>query len=269
MGQDYTKQLIKLRERSWARISQIEIRNPRGVPQRATVIDLRTLSGWLMSINENRVPIESRAKLIQYQAECVEALERHFLRRATPTRYRPWAERFRESFAPHSQLVLSDHPQGAFTAITEGVMTMLMLEDELIRHMMDVRPGDRPCVSIGLTWANYRRKVLHRDGGLGEAEIWLPDRNMFVPVRVYGGEELHDFKKWLHFIYLPTKLPAYLDNKPEFHRYGSLPRASVADNTCLSITGRSASLPDSTRCQLTTAGGFAPAARPSAPLPPT
>lgn len=138
-------------------------------------------------------------------------------------------------------------------------MTMLMLEDELIRHMMEVRSADRPCVSIGLTWANYRRKSLGLADSLGEASIWLPDKEMSVPVKVYSGVELGDFKRWLHFVYLPEKLQAYLDHKPEFRKYGALPRASVAHNTCLSITGLPANLDASKRRQLDAHAGFSPA----------
>ena len=263
MDLGYAKQLEKLRSRSWANLTHIELKAPNGQVVPTTAIDIKTLHGWLLSINENNVPEAIRPKLIRYQAECVEVLERHFLRKATPTRFRPWAERFRESFAPHSQIVLSQFSQGAFTSITEGVMTMLMLEDELIRHMMEVRDGDRPCVSIGLTWSHYRKNVLGVQGSLGEAPIWLPDKAIFVPVKVYPSTDLHHFKKWLHFVYLREKLQAYLDHKPEFRQYGSLPRASVADNTCLTITGQHAALPPVTRRQLGPSGGFCPATIPN------
>jgi hypothetical protein len=263
MEQSYDKQLEKLRSRSWATITRVEMKSPSGPLRLVTAIDLKTLHGWLLSINENKVPEAIRPKLVRYQAECVEVLERHFLRRATPTRYRPWAERFRESFAPHSQIVLSQFPQGAFTVITEGVMTMLMLEDELIRHMMEVRAGDRPCISIGLTWSHYRKNVLVRSGSLGEAQVWLPDKAMFVPVKVYPSDDLHYFKKWLHFVYLREKLQAYLDHKPELRQYGSLPRASVADNTCLTITGKHALLAPVTHRQLSASDGFCPASIPA------
>lgn len=259
MEQSYMKQLTKLRSRSWATLRLVEMKTASGATRRVTAIDLKTLHGWLLSINENRVPESIRPKLVRYQAECVEALERHFLRRAAPTRFRPWAERFRESFAPHSQAVLSQFPQGSFTVITEGVMSMLMLEDELIRHMMDVRRGDRPCISIGLCWSHYRKRHVSQQPAIGEVPIWMPDRNEFVPVKVYAGNELHLFKTWLHFVYLPEKLQPYLDRKPEFKEYGSLPRASVADNTCLSLTGRPANLDSATRRMLRAGNGFVPA----------
>lgn len=267
MEQSYDKQLEKLRTRSWATLTHIEMKTPSGPVRLVTAIDMKTLHGWLLSINENRVPEAIRPKLIRYQVECVEVLECHFLRKATPTRYRPWAERFRESFAPHSQVVLSRFPPGAFTVITEGVMSMLMLEDELIRHMMEIRAGDRPCISIGLTWSHYRKNHLGRQGALGEAPIWLPDKAMFVPVKVYAGCELDSFKRWLHFTYLQEKLQSYLDNKAEFRQYGPLPRASVADNTCLTLTGRHASLPPLARQQLMASNGFFPAALPGPDQP--
>src|SRR5947208_3406892 len=82
---------------------------------------------------------------------------------------------------------------------------MLMLEDELIRHMMEVGPGDRPCISLGLTYSHHRRKALGLGDAMGEAPIYLPDRAMVVPVKVYSGAELHQFKVWLQFTYLPEK----------------------------------------------------------------
>ena len=114
--------------------------------------------------------------------------------------------------------------------------------------------------------------MLGRTGSQGEAPIFLPDKGITVPVKVYSDEDLHLFKTWLHFIYLPEKLPAYLDHKPELKQYGALPRASVADNTCLTLTGRHASLPEFLRRRLTISDGFAPASIPHADrpqLPPT
>ncbi|HEY1380420.1 MAG TPA: phage antirepressor N-terminal domain-containing protein [Gemmataceae bacterium] len=268
MGLNYSKQLVKLRSRSWAKVETVSMMVNTGENrfQRmdVTAIDLRTLHGWLISINENTVHEDIRPKLVRYQAECVEVLERHF---HPPVPYRPWAERFRESFAPHQRNVLSQFPHGAFTVITEGVMPMLMLEDELIRHMMAVGPGDRPCISIGLTYSHHRRKNLRLTDAMGEAPIWLPDRGIEVPVKVYSGAELHQFKTWLHFTYLPEKLQEYLDRKPEFRPYGALPRASVADNTCLTITGRPASLAVPLRQALRTCNGFAPASLPNSDKP--
>src|SRR5258708_2205907 len=91
MSQDYDEQLAKLRSRSWASLTLMEMRGPSGPIRRVTAIDLKTLNGWLLSINENKVAEAMRPKLIRFQAECVEVLERHFLRKATPTRFRPWA----------------------------------------------------------------------------------------------------------------------------------------------------------------------------------
>lgn len=258
---DYDKQVAKLKGRSWAHLVKHMMPTGGGV-KRTTMIDLRTLHGWLFSIDEKKVNEEMRPKLIRYQCECVDTLERHFSNRPMTCEDRPWASRFRESFAPHSQAVLSNFDPGAFTVITEGSTPMLMLEDELIRHMMEVRPGDRPCISIGLTWSHYRKNTLHLHGHLGEAPVWLPDRRMTVPVKVYAGSELHQFKTWLHFVYLPEKLQQYLDNKPEFKAYGSLPRASVANNTCRTITGRHAKLTGRVHRQLASCNGFVPASIP-------
>jgi hypothetical protein len=78
-----------------------------------------------------------------------------------------------------------------------------------------------------------------------------PDGAFRVP-----GPALH----LIGFFGLPEKLQAYLDRKPEFRQYGSLPRASVADNTCRTITGQPAHLTPAMRQQLNDRQGFVPAA---------
>lgn len=261
LGIDDSTQQVKLKGKAWATTGFIPAVDASGKVRIQFCIDLDSLPMWLATIEPSRVSEDIRPTLSRYQVECARVLRDYFFgqQNAEPAPYRPWAIRFRESFAPHSQEVLSNFPPGSFTVITEGVMQMLMLEDELIRHIMEVRPGDRPCVSIGLTWSHYRKNTLKFEGYLGEAPIWLPDVGLEVPVKVYSGAELHHFKTWINFTYLPEKLQQYLDRKPEFRQYGSLPRASVADNTCRSITGRPAALAPAMRRLLSANSGFAPA----------
>lgn len=262
MGIDYRSQYVKLQDKPWAKTAKIVTATQGGYDREMFCIHLDSLPMWLTTIDSSRVAPGVRAKLAVYQAECARVLATHFFGRSPLPPAKPWSDRFRESFAPHHRAVLSGFPPGCFTAITEGVMTMLMLEDQCIRHMMEVRPGDRPCISIGLCWSNYRKLEITTIPAIGEAPIWLPDVQREVPVKVYPGDELHDFKKWLHFVYLPTKLQPYLDGKKEFRPHGSLPRASVTDNTCYEITGRRAELTPAVRRQLTAADNFVPASGP-------
>ena len=95
---DYDFQAAKLKGRSWAYVT-VRVVPSTGGAQRTTMIDLRTLHGWLFSIDENKVKEEMKPKVIRYQCECVGVLERHFSNRPMAHEYRPWAIRFRESFA--------------------------------------------------------------------------------------------------------------------------------------------------------------------------
>jgi hypothetical protein len=169
---------------------------------------------------------------------------------------RPWSARFRETFEPHVKYVYMHHPR-CFTVVTALVGQMLSLEDELIRHMFKVKPSDRPDVSIGLRWA-YERSKRNLLPSQRFAPLYLPDQDREAWLRVYGETEWGDFNEWFRGTYLPELLPDYLGNKPEFKRYGELPPASAADNTCRRLTGSPAHLEAALRYQLTAVGGFFP-----------
>jgi hypothetical protein len=134
---------------------------------------------------------------------------------------------------------------------------ILSLEDELIRHMFEIRPSDRPDVSIGWRWAR-ERDVRGLVPSKFFAPLYLPDQDREVLLRVYQETEWGDFSEWFRATYLPDLLPAYLGNKPEFKVHGELPPASAADNTCRRLTGSPARLKPTLRHQLTAVGGFFP-----------
>lgn len=173
---------------------------------------------------------------------------------SSPAIPRPWSERFKETIRPHMRFVYENYP-GCFTVVTTLVGQMLSLEDELIRHMLKPSASDRPDISIGLCWGNHRR-----DLGLAPVErlapLWLPDQAREAELRVYDDSERGAFEIWFSQVYLREKLPNYLVDKKEFNRYGELPPASAADNTCRQLTGQSAILRPPLRKQLTAAGGF-------------
>jgi hypothetical protein len=170
---------------------------------------------------------------------------------------RPWATRFRDTFGDHYRHVHLNHPAGSFSVVTAGLMPMLHLEDELLIHMMPIQSGDRPCISIGLTWANWLRAE-GRGAPIGYSPLWLPEQQMPADVAVYGGELRVTFDVWLHNIYMPRKLPPYMKNKKDFKHIGPLPKASVADRTCRFLTGRPAELPGAIAHELEARGGFVP-----------
>jgi hypothetical protein len=158
LGIDPATQNLKLRDAPWANAGLCPVLDATGKLRKTFCIDLDALPMWLATIDVWRVAPSVKEKLVQYQCEAAEVLRRYFLGEG----FRPWAARFRESLAPHSRYVLTTFGPDSFTVITEAVMPMLMLEDECVRHMMEVRPGDRPCISIGLTFSHYYREQRDR-----------------------------------------------------------------------------------------------------------
>lgn len=84
LGISYPTQLRKLRSRSWAGIAQRATPSGGGI-QQTTVITSDTVPMWLVTIDENRVAPEAKAKLIAYQREARAALDAYFNKRlSTP-----------------------------------------------------------------------------------------------------------------------------------------------------------------------------------------
>jgi len=71
-------QLTKLRGASWACVTIIVTHDDSGRSQELSLIELNSLPMWLATINPGKVAPEIREKLRQYQAECRDALARHF-----------------------------------------------------------------------------------------------------------------------------------------------------------------------------------------------
>lgn len=169
---------------------------------------------------------------------------------------RPWSVRFRESMQPHNLHVNVHHPK-CFTVVTASIKEMLMFEDELIRHLFNPEPSDRPDISIGRRWSDHRRTL-----GLPivtrTAPLRLPDQDRDVQVWVYTRDERGAFEDWLNDVYLVKDLADYLGNKKEFKVFGVLPPASVADNACRKLTGQPAILKPRVRTMLNAVKGFAP-----------
>jgi len=78
LGVDYGSQFRKLQSASWARVVIMTTPDERGHVQEQSLLDLNTVPMWLATINTNKVAIEIREKLRQYQVECRDALARHF-----------------------------------------------------------------------------------------------------------------------------------------------------------------------------------------------
>lgn len=79
MGLNWKSQHEKLIARSWATVVLRTMVAEDGKRRRMACVDLRTLSMWLATVNENRVSAATRPKLIAYQAECADALEAYWI----------------------------------------------------------------------------------------------------------------------------------------------------------------------------------------------
>lgn len=69
IGMDYSRQLQKLKGKSWATMGMTATVGADGKSREMTVIDLRTLTMWLATIDENRVSEEARPLVVAYQSE--------------------------------------------------------------------------------------------------------------------------------------------------------------------------------------------------------
>lgn len=82
IGLDYSTQLAKLRGRSWACVGLCPTQMPGDTQRREVVtVDVRTFLMLLATIDERRVADEVRPKLVAFQSEVADAIERHFTKR--------------------------------------------------------------------------------------------------------------------------------------------------------------------------------------------
>lgn len=79
MGIDTRRQIDKLKRRSWACVDMAYVNLPGDIQRReVAMIDRRTLTMWLATIDEAKVSDEARPILIAFQAEAADALDAYF-----------------------------------------------------------------------------------------------------------------------------------------------------------------------------------------------
>lgn len=78
IGLDYSSQLRKLRERSWASRRDIPTTGADGKTYRMAAVDVRTFLMWLATVNENKVSESARPTLVAYQRETTAAVEAYW-----------------------------------------------------------------------------------------------------------------------------------------------------------------------------------------------
>ncbi len=80
IGLDYSTQLRKLRERSWANRRDIPTVAEDGKTRQMAAVDVRTFLMWLATVNENKVAESARPTLVAYQRETTAAVEAYWTR---------------------------------------------------------------------------------------------------------------------------------------------------------------------------------------------
>ncbi|MCT1614841.1 phage antirepressor N-terminal domain-containing protein [Corynebacterium sanguinis] len=78
IGMDYASQFTKLKGKSWATIVKTTMVGSNGSQREMTAINLKTLTMWLATIDEDRVNEASRPLVVAYQNEVAEAIESYF-----------------------------------------------------------------------------------------------------------------------------------------------------------------------------------------------
>lgn len=78
IGLGYGSQTQKLAGKSWASVTKIVTVGSNGSQREMTAINLKTLTMWLATIDEDRVNETSRPLVVAYQSEVAEAIESYF-----------------------------------------------------------------------------------------------------------------------------------------------------------------------------------------------
>lgn len=78
LGLDYSRQLKKVKAKSWAELQTVPVVAADGKTYDTTCIDLRTLTMWLATIDENRVSEEARPLVVAYQSEIADVIESYW-----------------------------------------------------------------------------------------------------------------------------------------------------------------------------------------------
>lgn len=78
---DPWEQARKLQKLPWARTVIIPVPDARGVLQDQVCLNIRSVAGWLFTLNAGKVAEHLREKLVRYQRECADALSDHLFGR--------------------------------------------------------------------------------------------------------------------------------------------------------------------------------------------
>jgi len=89
---DYSSQLSKLKQKSWATVALITTVAEDGKRREMAMLHIDALPMWLATVSELRVSEELRPKLIRYQLSCARVLRDHFFGPRRPQQRELWPE---------------------------------------------------------------------------------------------------------------------------------------------------------------------------------
>lgn len=78
LGIDFSRQLKKLKSKSWPTMALTPTVAEDGRTREMTLIDRRTMTMWLATLDENRVDELARPKVVAFQSEAADALDAYF-----------------------------------------------------------------------------------------------------------------------------------------------------------------------------------------------
>lgn len=78
LGVEYSRQLKKLKTKSWAHLQTVSVVAADGKMREMTCVDTRTLTMWLATIDENRVSEAARPLVVAYQNEIADVIEKYW-----------------------------------------------------------------------------------------------------------------------------------------------------------------------------------------------
>lgn len=160
------RQWQKLQEAPWAVTTIMEATSEGAVSVRSLrCISLRSVAGWLFSINAGKVRPELRDKLALYQRECADVLADHFLgKRRSEAAERSFQERVLERLdAVERRAELAQQTRGVLSDWQVERIKRDVHELALAR----VALGWNPSVKAAKTWIQNRIVAASNFGGRG------------------------------------------------------------------------------------------------------
>ncbi|WP_329426869.1 phage antirepressor N-terminal domain-containing protein [Streptosporangium sp. NBC_01495] len=143
LGLSVEAQVRKLKSRSWAWTAQRAVQLPGDIQVRThRVVDRKTLTMWLATINENNVPEEKRDQLVTFQKEAADALDRYW-HEGGVVNHRATVEQLDEL----DRTVRRAREQAAVLAALRGIVDGAWL-DARGRHVAAVALGMEPDIDL-------------------------------------------------------------------------------------------------------------------------